>query len=120
VYLHENQIADISAVSELTSLKTLYLTNNPLNVAAYCIYLPLIRSFIPEPSNLSYDPNPNPLTNDDIMILIDFAESALNWLETDCGEYNYWCDGADLDRSGDVNLDDVAKFAEYLFEGTEE
>ena len=42
VFAH-NQISDISALSGLTNLSYLDLRNNPLNVEAYCIYLPLIE-----------------------------------------------------------------------------
>jgi len=120
LYLNNNRVSDTSALSGLTSLKYLSLQNNPLNTAAYCIYLPLVRSSNLNLTSLTYDPNPNPLTENDIANLIDFVEFALNWLETGCGEHNNWCDGADLNHSGNVDLNDVAEFAEYLLEDTDE
>jgi internalin A len=118
--LSNNQISDISALAELTELYRLDLRGNPLNTAAYCVYLPLIGSSNPNLTRLTYDPNPNPLTEDDIASLIDFAELALNWLETGCGEQNSWCDGADLNHTGYVDLDDLAEFLNYLHKETEE
>ncbi len=120
--LRGNQVSDISALSGLTSLIYLDLLNNPLNTSAYYIYLPLISSFNPKltSSTLTYHPNPNPLTDDDIIILIAFGEFALKRLETDCSEYNNWCDGSDLNHSGNVDLNDIAEFAEYLHKKGEE
>jgi hypothetical protein len=34
--------------------------------------------------------------------LVDFSLFALHWRRSDCNEPN-WCDGADLDKSGDIN-----------------
>jgi len=54
-----NNISDISPLSGLTSLQELHLETNPLNIAAYCNYLPLIRENNPG-IILGYDPNPDP------------------------------------------------------------
>jgi hypothetical protein len=43
LWLLQNQISDISALSGLMHLKDLVLSSNPLNLDAYCTYLPLIR-----------------------------------------------------------------------------
>jgi len=43
----------------------------------------------------------------------DFARFAAHWLESDCNLDNSWCDGADLDQSGDVNEADLLLFADY-------
>jgi len=57
LYLENNQISDISSLSGMTNLKRLWLQGNPLNVDAYCNYLPMIKA-----NNcgieLRYDPNP--------------------------------------------------------------
>jgi len=40
-----------------------------------------------------------------------FAEFAKSWLDTPCGDENNWCQGADLDYYGDVDLEDVKVLA---------
>jgi len=42
-----------------------------------------------------------------------FAEFALYWLDAPCNEGNNWCQGADLDYYGDVDLEDVKVLADY-------
>ena len=54
-----NQISDISALSGLTNLTELLLYLNPLNVEAYCTYLPLIEDNNPG-IYLYYNSNPYP------------------------------------------------------------
>jgi len=58
LWLDDNQISDISALSEFTTLWTLTLGSNPLNLEAYCTYLPLIQDN--NPGDCLYDPNPYP------------------------------------------------------------
>ncbi len=41
----------------------------------------------------------------------DFVWFAAGWLHDDCRESNYSCEGADLDKSGDVGPQDLALFA---------
>ena len=43
----------------------------------------------------------------------DFANFALYWLDSGCNEGNNWCDGADLDSLGDVDLEDVRIVSDY-------
>ena len=50
LWLYQNQISDISSLSEMRSLSSLMLQENPLNLAAYCTYLPLIRANNPDVS----------------------------------------------------------------------
>ena len=57
LYLSYNQISDISALSGLTNLTNLDLYENPLNLEAYCTYLPLIEDNNPG-INPYYDPFP--------------------------------------------------------------
>ncbi len=64
LYLHRNQISDISALSGLTNLTELWLDFNPLNVEAYCTYLPLIIDNNPG-IYLRYDPDPDPDCDED-------------------------------------------------------
>ncbi|MFA5238842.1 MAG: M6 family metalloprotease domain-containing protein [Phycisphaerae bacterium] len=50
---------------------------------------------------------------------VDIEDLALltnRWLNTDCDYPNGWCYGTDLDRSGSVNLYDLADFAEHWYE----
>ena len=42
-----------------------------------------------------------------------FAAFALYWLDTPCNEGNNYCDGADLDYYGDVDLQDVKVLSYY-------
>jgi len=42
-----------------------------------------------------------------------FAAFAMYWLDSPCNESNNWCDGADLDYYGDVDLEDVKVLAYY-------
>ena len=42
-----------------------------------------------------------------------FAAFAMYWLDTPCNEGNNWCEGADLDYYGDVDLEDVKVLAYY-------
>lgn len=56
--LASNDISDISTLANLTQLSWLDLSENPLNMAAYCTYIPIIRSNNPGIA-ISYDPNPH-------------------------------------------------------------
>ncbi len=38
----------------------------------------------------------------------DFATFAPQWLKTNCTQSNAWCNGADSDRDGNVQIDDLA------------
>jgi hypothetical protein len=53
---------------------------------------------------------------DRIVNLTDFGGFAAQWLRTDCAAPN-WCDGADLDRSGLVDLVDVQLFSDFWLHG---
>jgi hypothetical protein len=43
----------------------------------------------------------------------DFAALARYWMRDDCATYNYYCDGADLDSNGSVDIHDLKKFISY-------
>jgi hypothetical protein len=47
---------------------------------------------------------------------VDFALFANHWMNQNCDEPN-WCSGADLNKSGSVDLYDLGKFAEHRLEG---
>ena len=59
-YLNGNQCHNLAPIAGLTKLTTLWLQNNPLDPAAYCIHLPLIQENNPG-LDLQYDPNPHPV-----------------------------------------------------------
>jgi Leucine-rich repeat (LRR) protein len=111
--LHGNQVNDISALLELTGLKYLDLLNNPLNTSAYYIYLPVISSFNPKLTSLTYDPNPNLLTDDWGVELPNLIEFTNHFGKTGCGEQNDWCGQTDLNQSGSVDVNDFAELLEY-------
>jgi hypothetical protein len=48
--------------------------------------------------------------------LADLQYFALRWMDTGCVG-PYWCEGADLDFDGTVNLADFAKIAENWLHG---
>ncbi len=48
---------------------------------------------------------------------VDFATLTLYWIEVDCDLGDFWCNGADFTRNGEVNLDDLAKFITYWLIG---
>lgn len=53
-------------------------------------------------SGLSADSDASGFVN-----LVDFARFAAQWSQTGCSLYG-WCDGQDFNKSGDVNLNDLA------------
>lgn len=117
LWLSNNQISNISALAELTNLRRLYLSDNPLNTVAYCSYIPTIESNNPG-INLSYDTNPNPITNDCSTDVAELSGFALHWLEMNCDENNNWCGGADMDHINNVDIHDFAEFASYWLENS--
>ncbi len=42
----------------------------------------------------------------------DFARFADYWLDTSCDDVNYWCNGADLDQTGEVDILDLKTFTD--------
>ncbi len=53
--LNHSKVSDISPLSTLTHLEFLNISYNPLNAAAYCIYIPVIQTNNPS-INILYDP----------------------------------------------------------------
>jgi hypothetical protein len=49
----------------------------------------------------------------------DYAVFAPQWLKTNCSRSNAWCSGADRDRDGNVQIDDLMIFAEWWLNGGE-
>ena len=47
-----------------------------------------------------------------------YARFATHWLDLNCELSNIWCDGADLDTSGQVDIVDLSILAENWLEGT--
>ena len=52
------------------------------------------------------------LNSDEVVDFRDFALFASQWSDTDCEAPN-WCTGADIDRDGDVDHNDLGLFVEY-------
>ena len=101
--MNNNHIEDISPLAQLMNLGEIYFLNNPLNAAAYCDYLPLIRDHNPA---ISINVDSQPLFDNGSCDLIDLSVLAFYWLRNDCGPDNNWCDGADFDHSQTVDLVD--------------
>jgi hypothetical protein len=49
----------------------------------------------------------------------DYAIFASQWRNTNCSRSNAWCNGADRDRDGSVQIDDLMIFAEWWLNGGE-
>jgi len=43
----------------------------------------------------------------------EFSGFAAQWQRTDCAKSNAWCSGADRDRDGNVQIDDLVAFADW-------
>ena len=52
------------------------------------------------------------LNSDCKVNMLDFAEIANQWLRTDCGSENNFCNGADFEPDGNVDMIDLASFAQ--------
>ncbi|MHC4574051.1 MAG: hypothetical protein ACYS76_07950 [Planctomycetota bacterium] len=52
------------------------------------------------------------LNGDEVVNFADFATLAGQWMAAECADPN-WCDGADLDRDGSVDGNDLGGFADY-------
>jgi len=52
------------------------------------------------------------LNSDEVVNFGDFAIFSSQWYATDCNDPN-WCDGADLERDGDVDYNDLELFVKY-------
>ena len=62
---------------------------------------------------LSFSHSPTcDIDSDEKVNFIDFAIFASRWDANDCNDPN-WCDGADLDRDGEVDCNDLGLFVEY-------
>jgi internalin A len=119
LWVGANNISDISALSALTGLTSLSLHSNPLDTAAYCTYLPLIKQSNPDLGEfLDYDPNPYPLVGDcheDCQVdLFDLAVLANYWHQYDCGD----CEGANLNSDDGVGYPDLQILVDHWLEGT--
>jgi hypothetical protein len=50
--------------------------------------------------------------------MIDFALFADNWLGANCKAANNWCEGADIDKNGEVGFADLAEMVEHWLDCT--
>ncbi|MCX5635120.1 MAG: dockerin type I domain-containing protein [Planctomycetota bacterium] len=57
-------------------------------------------------------PGQGDLNGDCKVNMLDFPEFANQWLRTDCGSENKFCNGADFQPDGDVDIIDFALFAQ--------
>lgn len=63
----------------------------------------------------AYDPCPADFDDSNDIDFLDFAHFCLDWLDTNC-LYPTWCNGSDLDYSGDVGLKDLNIISRYWLE----
>jgi hypothetical protein len=62
---------------------------------------------------LTWQISPADIYTDGRNNLRDFAVFAKFWMRDDCRRYNNFCDGADLDFNGSVDIDDLFEFMTY-------
>jgi hypothetical protein len=108
--LHHNQISDISPLSGLTNLDFLWLDGNPLNVEAYCIYLPLIEAKNPR-ATVTYGPNPNPQDSDGDMV-VDVCDNCPSTANPDQADADGDEVGDECDICPESNLDSTVTIAD--------
>jgi hypothetical protein len=65
--------------------------------------MPAIDTFLKNRCNIDGLSNVN---------FVDFAILSNHWKVTNCSSSNNWCNGADIDASGDVGINDLILFAE--------
>lgn len=78
----------------------------------------IVRQYLVDKYGLSNHVWGTDLNNSGRTDLVDFAEFARWWMETDCLA-PYWCANSDLDRSSEVNLADFELFADWWLVTTE-
>ena len=79
----------------------------------------LYEWFSPEPAyEISFSHvRTRDFNNDTIVDFRDYAILASHWLETSCNAPS-WCEGADLDIDGSVDINDLILFCQYWLERT--
>lgn len=80
-------------------------TNWGIRIATYATW---IQSLLIEPSCTAL---PGDVTGDCQVNITDLNILATRWLDTPCNSTNQYCAGADLNRDGQVDLDDFARLA---------
>lgn len=56
---------------------------------------------------------------DSLINVSDLSHISQQWLSTGCATSTAWCEGADIDQSGYINMDDFASFAAYWLQDLE-
>jgi hypothetical protein len=108
----DNQVSDIALLAGLkNTLGSLSMNGNPLNTPAYCRWIPFLEDDNPE-LVISYDSNPNVLTADCSMDIVELAAWIDSWLDDGCSTADDWCAHADLDHNGRVDAADFAIIAD--------
>ena len=106
LFAYNNQFSNIAPLTGLTNLQSCLIYNNPLNPLAYCSHAATIQANNPSLTNFNFGTNTNPLSSDCTTDPVDLAVVTGYWGRTDCTDVNNWCDGADLNMDGKVDLID--------------
>ncbi len=62
--------------------------------------------------SIGYEPKFSDLVKDNKIDTLDLTQLLTHWLENNCSTSNNYCGGADLNRSGTVDLQDISLFAQ--------
>jgi Leucine-rich repeat (LRR) protein len=111
LFAYNNQFSNIAPLTSLTNLESCLIYNNPLNPLAYCSHAATIQANNPNLTNFNFGTNTNPLSSDCTTDLADLNVVTGNWGRTDCTAVNNWCDGADFNMDGKVDLIDYVNLA---------
>ena len=109
--LRSNKVQDISPLTSLTAFTSnVDFRTNPLNAQARCYDLATIAANNPA-ATILFDPDTNPIRQDCSSDLVDLATFVDEWLNINCDAGNNFCNGADMNEDGQVDLRDFAQFA---------
>lgn len=117
----ENVAIDISAEPNESYIFNSWSANPSGNIVFGDIYNASTTVAISGDATITAHFYPVPLTSDidgdGITDFVDFSLLASRWLQPDCCCSNSWCNGADLNRLGNVDIGDLAILSENWLKG---